>query len=324
MPASVPFWSVMIPVRSPDPKYFRQTLESVLAQKRQPEEMQIEVVDDASPSGDVERLIREIGADRVQYHRHPENLGLCGNWNACIERAHGDWIHILHQDDLVRPGFYERMKSLALAHPQAGAGFCRHAFIDAEGNRTSLSDLERDTSGLLENWIERLGEVQRIQCASIVVKRSTYESLGGYYSGLAHALDWEMWMRIASRFSMFFEPQVLACFRQHPGSTTTRQSRTAENIRDVIKAIRYCRRYLPPEKSEAISKKALERYGRGALWVAAETFSRGEIEACKAQIRAALECSKSPFVLRHSLCLYARVQFKAARNRAFANGGSKE
>lgn len=313
----------MIPVRNPDPKYFRQALESVLAHKSQPEEMQIEVVDDASSSGTVEGLVHEIGRDRVLYHRNPVNLGLCGNWNACIERAKGEWIHILHQDDLVLHGFYDRMKSLALAHPEAGAGFCRHAFIDADGNTTGLSELERDTSGLLEHWIERLGEIQRIQCASIVVKRSTYESLGGYYSELVHAMDWEMWMRIASRFPMFFEPQVLACFRQHAGSTTTRQSRTAENIRDVVKAIRYCRRYLPPEKSESISRKALEHYGRGALWVAAETFSRGEIESCKAQIRAALECSKSPFVLRHSLCLYARAQFKAARNCLFPRGGCK-
>jgi glycosyltransferase involved in cell wall biosynthesis len=54
-----PFWSVMIPsYNSAD--LLAETLASVLDQDPGPEEMQIEVVDDASTDGRVDAVIRRI------------------------------------------------------------------------------------------------------------------------------------------------------------------------------------------------------------------------------------------------------------------------
>jgi cellulose synthase/poly-beta-1,6-N-acetylglucosamine synthase-like glycosyltransferase len=46
-----PFWSVMIPTYNARADYLEETLRSVLRQDTGPEQMQIEVVDDCSPSG---------------------------------------------------------------------------------------------------------------------------------------------------------------------------------------------------------------------------------------------------------------------------------
>jgi hypothetical protein len=79
--------------------------------------------------------------------------------------------------------------------------------------------------GLLENFVEPLVTAERVQCAAVAVRRSTYEQLGGFNPGLKHALDWEMWIRIASQFPFFYEPKILACWRNHSGATTSRQIR---------------------------------------------------------------------------------------------------
>lgn len=127
-----PFWSVMIPTYNPRFDYLEQALRSVLDQDPGPEAMQIEVVDDASPDVDVEEMVRAIGGGRVSYFRSPANLGLAGCWNLCIVRSKGQWIHLLHQDDYVLPGFYERLARAAASHPEVSLLAARSFFVDAE------------------------------------------------------------------------------------------------------------------------------------------------------------------------------------------------
>ena len=91
-----PFWSVMIPIYNCRDDYLRETLGSVLRQDPGIADMQIEVLDNCSTTGDPQAVVREMGGGRIAFHRHTHNLGIAGNFNACIERARGHWIHILH------------------------------------------------------------------------------------------------------------------------------------------------------------------------------------------------------------------------------------
>src|SRR5438067_8681030 len=127
-----PFWSVMIPTYDPRADYLEETLLSVRKQDKGPDEMQIEVIDDCSKESTALEVTHRVGAGRVAFHRESENRGLANAWNRCIERARGHWVHILHQDDIVLPGFYDRMRK-GVECSDAGAIFCRHAITDANG-----------------------------------------------------------------------------------------------------------------------------------------------------------------------------------------------
>jgi len=129
-----PYWSVMIPSYNPRAAYLEETLRSVLAQDPGPERMQIEVVDDCSPEVDLAALVKAIAGERVQLSRTERNLGLAGCWNACIERSRGEWVHILHQDDWVLPGFYARFESLSKTVQGIDAAFARYIHADADGH----------------------------------------------------------------------------------------------------------------------------------------------------------------------------------------------
>jgi glycosyltransferase involved in cell wall biosynthesis len=91
----------MVPAYNPRRDYLEETLRNVLSQDPGPEKMQLEVVDDCSPDVDVEMLVKAIAGERVAFSKTLGNLGLAGCWNACIERSVGEWVHILHQDDMV-------------------------------------------------------------------------------------------------------------------------------------------------------------------------------------------------------------------------------
>ena len=290
---SRPFWSVMIPTYNPSEKYLSAALKSVLEQDEGADQMQIEVLDDGSPAGAPSRMVEEVAGGRIEVIAEPRNLGLAGIWNRCIERARGKWVHILHQDDLVYPGFYVAMREAIGKNPEIGAAFCRHSFCDEEGRWRATSEVESETVDVLPNFVEALVSKPRVQCASIVVQRSVYESLGGFRPELRHALDWEMWLRIADVFPIAYEPRVLAAWRQHDGATTSRQMRSGENIRDIAKAIGIWEKELRNHDGHRLGALARRRFAGEALDCARRFLDQNDPEACRHQLSAAVACNPS-------------------------------
>lgn len=292
-----PLWSVMIPSHN-CAGYLRQTLLSVLRQDPGPEVMQIEVVDDASTKDDPGMVVQEIGAGRVGFHRQAVNVGHSANFQTCLERARGRIVHLLHGDDAVRPGFYEKMGMAFERTPGLGAAFCRQVFIDEAGNEIWHSPSERESSGVLENWLERIAVRQLIQTPSIVVAREVYEQIGTFDRRLSWVEDWEMWVRIAAYRDVWFETGQLALYRMHGTSSTSRQLQSAENLRDVRRALSIIRRYLPAERADASVNASLAFWADDALRNRVPTFIRkGDLAAVRAQVEEVLRCSRSPATL---------------------------
>jgi len=233
-----PLWSVMIPTYN-CANYLRETLASVLAQDLGSDVMQIMVIDDYSLRDDPEAVVKEIGNGRVDFYRQDNNVGHVKNFQTCLEKARGRLIHQLHGDDLVCDGFYKKLTVAFEKHPEIGAAFCRHIIIDEHGNIIHPSILEQPENGILpENWIEELIGFQRIQTPAMVVRRDVYESLGGFDTRLKiGAEDWEMWIRIASSYPIWYEPELLAKYRKNSNSLTSNNIRNATVIRDMARMI---------------------------------------------------------------------------------------
>jgi glycosyltransferase involved in cell wall biosynthesis len=301
-----PFWSVMIPAYN-CANYLVETLNSVLAQDPGAEEMQIEVVDDCSSKDDPEAVVKELGKGRVSYFRHPNNYGAIPTFNTCIQRAKGYWVHILHGDDLVVPGFYSRFRESLEKQPTVGAAFCRSILIDDHGQQRSLSSLQRPTPGILSDWIERIAVTQQIETPAIIVRRSVYEKLGGFHLELFHAADWEMWKRIAVYYPVWYEPQPLAYYRIHSASDTSRLIRTGANIANIRRAIEISELYLPSTIVGKISNQSRENYAFAALNIARQMLSRGDIDAAIAQVWEGLNCSNSSEVIESLISLITPI-----------------
>lgn len=289
-----PLWSVMMPVYNPDPEQFELALQSVLDQALPPEQMQIEVVDDASDRVDVAAIVRRLAGDRVAYTRQPQNRGLLDNWHDCLTRSRGQWVLLLHQDDGLLSGFVERMtRAIGHVKDRVGMVLCRHHHIDAAGRIVWTSELERETPGRVADWLDRIAQRQRVQFSAIVVRRAAYESVGGFDPAAASAADWEMWQRLASRWDLWFEPEPLAVFRRHDGSTTSKLSRTGTNIADTRRAIELAQAYLPIDRREALAQAARQHYAQYALMEARSNLARSDWEGAIAQLREALRCDSS-------------------------------
>ena len=247
-------WSVMIPVYNCS-HYLRETLEAVLAQDQGPEKMQIEVVDDCSTDANVAQLVMQIGKGRIDYYCQPVNVGSLRNFETCLNRSRGKFIHLMHGDDKVKNGFYAELEKVFEMFPEAGAAFCAHDHIDMNGRIRFEKQREADKPGILKNWLPLLAEAQRVQYIAMVVKRSVYETLGGFY-GVVYGEDWEMWARIAKHYPIAYTPKNLAQYREHETSISNESFMTGKNLQDIRVVIEIIMTYLPPEDRKRIKSKA--------------------------------------------------------------------
>ena len=307
-----PFWSVMIPVYD-RVAYLERTLASVLSQDPGAEEMHIEVVDDASTVDDPEALVRRVGGDRVSFFRQPRNLGLVGSWNCCIRRSVGEWVHVLHSDDMVFPGFYVTFKAALERRDDIGAAFCRWAIMDENEGRVWTSDLERPSPGVLADFMDKIGVSQRISTPSIVVRRSVYENLGGFRRELSSTADWEMWARVAAHYPIWYESQILAAWRVHSRSKTALVVKSVENVADDLRCLAVISPLLPAKRVESMSRKARELISLRALNEASWACGEGDFTIALRQVREALRCYISLRVIKSLLLLPVRIAQDAAR-----------
>jgi glycosyltransferase involved in cell wall biosynthesis len=249
-----PLWAVMIPTYN-CADYLRLTLTSVLQQAPGPELMHIEVVDDCSPRDDPAAVVEELGRGRVQFYRQPQNVGAIANFNTCVQRSTGQLVHLLHGDDLAADGFYEQLGGPLLQNDDLGAACCRQIFIDEAGMPQVMTRLEQPEAGIWGNALAVLAVSNRIQPPAMVIKRSVYEALGGYNPALFHSADWEMWVRIAARYPIWFEPEALAHYRVHRASDTSRLVQTEANIQNRRACIAAFQAYLPPAAKNGSPEK---------------------------------------------------------------------
>ena len=193
-PAARPFWSVVVPLYNRK-AYLKRCLDCVLEQDPGPDEMEILVVDDASPS-DLSGLVHEAGRGRVRYIRNASNLGLYPSTNAAIGMTSGRFIHILHDDDWVENGFYRKMREAIEACPDnVGVAFCQYETFYERSGRTWSPPPFRATAGLMDrNFLFRLATECPLNLPAVVFARETFERIGLFRADLPMMADWE-WLR---------------------------------------------------------------------------------------------------------------------------------
>jgi cellulose synthase/poly-beta-1,6-N-acetylglucosamine synthase-like glycosyltransferase len=215
--ASRPFWSVMIPTYNRD-DYLRRTLQSVLQQAPSEEEMQIEVLDNASDAVDVGTIVREVGNGRVKYFRQPRNVEQ-DNYNECIRRARGYWVHILHDDDMVCPGFYDAYERIISNEPDVVMVFGQVRVIDeSDQERGIMGPSPPERSARVDGFVQRQLWEQLVQYCGAVTKREAFERAGGFCRVFGYCSDWDLWLRVGMDGAVAMVPKPMAKYRVHGGA----------------------------------------------------------------------------------------------------------
>ncbi len=269
-----PFWSVMIPTFNGD-ALLERTLASVLAQAPGPDEMHIEVVDDASTAADPRAVVDRIGRGRVAFSSQERNVGPARNFTACVQRARGEWVHVLHGDDIVLPGFYEAYRRHIASHPCTMA-VAQSFTVNERDEYLGVSPPLPQADGYLLHPPQVIAVHHPVHCVAVVARRDAYEQVGGFRPALAHAADWEMWTRLAGSGPVACVPGAHALYRNHPESDTTRLQESMSYLTDALDALAVIEtRFDDPATLAQLRETARTRLSRQALELAARYAQEG-------------------------------------------------
>jgi glycosyltransferase involved in cell wall biosynthesis len=283
-----PRWSVVIPVHN-CAGYLAEALPEVVAQMWSRDDAEIIVVDDDSQDDPAE-VVDRLGRGRVAYRPNAGHLGAVATFNRCVDLAGGELVHLLHGDDAVLPGFYGAMER-ALADPDAVAAVCRVQDVNAHGTPIHTSRSYRQGTGIWTDALDTLAVSNRVRAPGIVVRRLAYERVGRYRSDLPHGADWEMWTRLAAHGPVVFVDEVLARYRRHDLSDTSARVRSGVNVRERVTVIGLVSRYIEPQRSARIARRALAYAVVFATRTALSLLRAGEWSAAARQGREAVRCA---------------------------------
>lgn len=287
-----PVWSVMIPVYN-CAVFLEDTLNCVLQQAPATDKMEIVVVDDCS-TDNPEEVVQRLGKGRVKYVRQSKNLGHTGNFETCLALSKGIYVHLLHGDDRVLPGFYDEFTSLFKNNSSLMAAFCRHHYIDEDNVVMGASAEHMPHSGEFKHFFNQITRNQIIQTPSVVVKRAVYEKIGMFNHRLSWCEDWEMWSRIGKNYSFGYINTILAEYRMHTKSNSGKYLLSGENIRDLRRGIEIINSFVEDTFEKKDSKKvATAYYASYAIKQAVYFLEKGEKQGARNQLKAAFLMSKN-------------------------------
>jgi glycosyltransferase involved in cell wall biosynthesis len=170
-----------------------QTVESVLAQTRLPDE--ILIVDDGSTDDTRAVVAARYGENpRVRYH-YQENAWLSAARNTGFRLSVGETILFLDSDDLLLPGALAALEAALMAQPEAVLAYCRVQVIDNDGGIVEAETRGGEWQG--DVWPHLLHGNFIRSAGSVLVRRTALEAGGLFDETMRGSEDWDEWLRIA-------------------------------------------------------------------------------------------------------------------------------
>jgi glycosyltransferase involved in cell wall biosynthesis len=273
-----PLISVMVPIYNRT-VFLNQSLNSVICQELDSDILQVCVVDNSTVKIDWQSVLTVEQLGRIKIIKNDTHLGVSENFNHCIKLAEGEWVHILHDDDWVLPGFYGEVMAYMKCYPDVSLIATRAFGVDEGGViewvSSRVKNLESGGSDITDFYYHT-----PVQCSGVIVKKRFYEVHGGFRLDMNFVLDREMWARVVHRGGGVVSREILACYRTSPGNGTCRAVRNAENL----EAIKGFNQLLTAQHPGFDYDHAMKRLLNLAYDQARDFTRSGDAEAAKASL----------------------------------------
>jgi glycosyltransferase involved in cell wall biosynthesis len=203
--------------------YLGQAIESALAQTYP--NLEVIVSDNCSSDGTY-GLVSAMGDSRIVLLRQEKNLGMIGNWNACLERATGEMFLLLSDDDYLEKQAIEKMVGawLGCAQPErVGMVYCRTWEVDQHNRKLNIDPSPQSCEEARDFALQFFAGKRRVHTCSALLRTGDLRQVGGYtQNSVAFAVDAVAWSRIVlKRGCIMGVADPLSSYRIHPSRTTS-------------------------------------------------------------------------------------------------------
>lgn len=186
------------------PTLLPRAVNSVLQQTH--DNIELIVVDDHSTT-DMREPLSDLALDslsRFEFVRHGENRGGAAARATGIERATGQFLSVLDDDDVIHPEKIERQLQAHCRNDEAAVVYCGVRNVNADGETISVSRPTRDGDVLRDILVNNfIGS-----CCTLLVHNDAVESAGSPDGEFPSWQAWEWFVRLAQEtaFCVVSEP----------------------------------------------------------------------------------------------------------------------
>jgi glycosyltransferase involved in cell wall biosynthesis len=266
--------SIIIPTYNHG-RYLAEAIHSVIAQTYH--DFEIIVVDDGS-TDETPQVIGSFG-ESVRAIRQ-DNKGLSGARNTGILAARGEFVGLLDADDRWTPNLLARMLPVLESDKTVGAVYCGWRYIGERGQllpRININTVRPDQT------LAKMSFSNFLVPSGVVIRRSCFDRLGLFDTGVGACEDWDMWLRILSQYRMVGVPNALVEYRVH-GENMSSDLERMENARRAIIV-----KHFGAEEGDPTAWPEVRRRAYGGLYIlsASTFFQRGAKEQGLRYVRRA-------------------------------------
>ena len=203
-----PLVSVVVPTHNMA-RFVAEAVTSVLNQTHR--NLEVHVVDDGSTDNPREAVLPLMSDPRVVFHSQP-NGGQAKAKNRGIRASRGEFIAFLDADDLWVPDKIEKQLP-QFTRPEIGVVYTNYRWIDINGVLMPTPPVApRD--GRITN---ELFVTNFVTGMASIVRRECFDAVGVFNESLPMSIDWDLWLRISSKYEFKYFDYVTYLYRQWPG-----------------------------------------------------------------------------------------------------------
>ncbi|MGA2887717.1 MAG: glycosyltransferase [Terracidiphilus sp.] len=209
--------SIVMPAYNASP-FIAQAIESVLTQSWR--DFELIVINDGSTDNTLDLAEKYAAQDaRVKVFSHT-NKGTAPTLNRGIELASGEWVFLMHADDLMRPTRLERQLAFIQGHPELAVVSCLVRHIDSKNRVIGKDNSKLFTHESIEKLVAA-NELIGFNHPATALRRSAVLAVGGYRQAFWPAEDIDLWNRLVEKgYKMLVQPEYLLDYRMHGNSAS--------------------------------------------------------------------------------------------------------
>lgn len=195
-------------------RYISVAIKSILNQTFN--DFEFLIIDDGS-SDKTPEIIEHYAEkdDRIRYIINETNKGLPASLNKGVEAANGEYIARMDADDKSLPKRFERQVEFLETNPDVHVVGCNVHIIGRNGEY--LGDRKFPHKGRDPETLQKQGA--QIVHPSVMMRRTSVQTVNGYRPAFKHAQDVDLWVRMARKYGPQFAyvlPQILFEYRITP------------------------------------------------------------------------------------------------------------
>lgn len=209
--------SVIITTYKRPIEIIERAVQSVLSQTY--EDIEILIVDDNCDNSEEAGAVQShfTGRDRISYIKQDGNKGACAARNLGIKQSRGEFIAFLDDDDTWEPDKLEcQLARFEGTDESVGMVYCLGDVIVTTTNPPTVE--EYYTTAYYKDEITFHDQLKYDYIGSTsqgLVRKSTFETIGGFDERLPARQDYEMWLRISKSYRILGVKKVLFHYYQH-------------------------------------------------------------------------------------------------------------